>query len=70
MDILNYLQNKLSTKCFKYTIIPKKHGLITNKMFNIFGFLVAEQILLYPVRNAPNPIFIRLGEGSLLAIQI
>lgn len=39
-------------------------------MFNTFRSLVTKQVLLYLVKNAPNLIFIRLGERSLLAIWI
>ena len=38
-------------------------------MPNTFEFLAVEQILLYLVKNVPNPIFIKLGEGFLLAIR-
>ena len=61
--IIDFPQNALNVQS-----IPKKHGLRIDKMFNIFGSLVIEEVSSYPSRNIPNLIFIRLKNGSLLVI--
>lgn len=62
---IDFLKNVPNVQLFQ-----KKYRLKTDKMSNTFGSLATKQIRLYRMRNVPNPIFIRLGEGFLLVIQI
>lgn len=47
INISNYLQNKLLIKYFRHIFISKKHRIEIDIIFNIFTFLIVEQILLY-----------------------
>lgn len=41
----------------------------SDMIFNSFESLTVKQVLSYPLKNVLNPIFIKLEEKSLLAIQ-